>query len=554
MVAVVSLFAAPRLSAQDFGGTTLNNDIVTWSDLQNLSFTSHNYGTARSMGMGNAFTALGADLTSASLNPAGIGMYVESDFSFSPMMQFSKTKTEGGESFYVGVPKRQQEFKDHSERFGMSSIGGVFSVYRGTGALTNLNLGVVYNRIADFNYNTMSASIGNPATNSMANLFCTLSNIDGLQTNADGTMPFGNDPYYWGATLAYKNGLTNKDELGWYIDRIAEYAEIDQYSATEVRGSLGEYDFTMGMNFADIVYVGATLGIQSLNYKRSVFYGENYFYPDQIYPSGEDMPYQLEYMNYEQRTRLSGTGINFKLGVTVRPVKWWRVGIAYHTPTFMNTSLQYGADMWSATYSAGNNPDGYNLDRDGYTYFNVGTPVWEDAGENSWSYTSPSRPLFGTAFTLGRRVILSADYERSWYQSVKLKDSPIYGLDYTDITKMVFQGSNTVRVGAEAYLLPFLAVRAGYIYSGNTLRKGYEGIIAGHTIPTRQEYITAGLGLKFSRTVYLDLAYQYGTTKYTAHQTFYYTDYDNLNNNIESIVFNDKVSRHIAVVTLGFRF
>ena len=554
MVAVVSLFAAPRLSAQDFGGTTLNNDIVTWSDLQNLSFTSHNYGTARSMGMGNAFTALGADLTSASLNPAGIGMYVESDFSFSPMMQFSKTKTEGGEPFYVGVPKRQQEFKDHSERFGMSSIGGVFSVYRGTGALTNLNLGVVYNRIADFNYNTMSASIGNPATCSMANLFCTLSNIDGLQTNADGTMPFGNDPYYWGATLAYKNGLTNKDELGWYIDRIAEYAEIDQYSATEVRGSLGEYDFTMGMNFADIVYVGATLGIQSLNYKRSVFYGENYFYPDQIYPSGEDMPYQLEYMNYEQRTRLSGTGINFKLGVTVRPVKWWRVGIAYHTPTFMNTSLQYGADMWSATYSAGNNPDGYNLDRDGYTYFNVGTPVWEDAGENSWNYTSPSRLLLGTAFTLGGRVILSADYERSWYQSVKLKDSPIYGLDYTDITKMVFQGSNTVRVGAEAYLLPFLAVRAGYIYRGNTLRKGYEGIIAGHTIPTRQEYITAGLGLKFSRTVYLDLAYQYGTTKYTAHQTFYYTDYDNLNNNIESIVFNDKVSRHIAVVTLGFRF
>mgnify|MGYP003301487996 CR=1 FL=1 len=60
MVVAVSLFAAPRLSAQDFGGTTFNNDIITWSDLQNLSFTSHNYGTARSMAMGNAFAALGA--------------------------------------------------------------------------------------------------------------------------------------------------------------------------------------------------------------------------------------------------------------------------------------------------------------------------------------------------------------------------------------------------------------------------------------------------------------------------------------------------------------
>ena len=549
LVAALSLLAAPRLAAQDFGGTVLNNDIVTWSDLQNLSFTSHNYGTARSMGMGNAFTALGADMASAMLNPAGIGMYVDSDLSLSPMMQFSKSKTEGGEPFYTN------EFKDHSERFGMSSIGAVFTTYRGTGALTNLNIGVAYNRVADFNYNTKSASIGNSAVNSsMANLFCTLSNIDGLQTNSDGSMSFGNDPYYWGATLAYKNGLTNKDAEGWFIDRIAPYAEIDQYSATEVRGSLGEYDFTMGMNFADIVYVGATIGIQSLNYKRSVYYGENYFYPNDEYPSGDDMPYQLEYMNYEQRTRISGTGINFKLGVTVRPVNWWRVGIAYHTPTFMNATLRYGADMWSATYSAANNPDGYNLDKNGYTYFNVGTPVWEDAGENSWNYTSPSRLLLGTAFTLGGRVILSADYERSWYQSVKLKDSPIYGLDYTDITKMVFQGSNTVRVGAEAYLLPFLAVRAGYIYSGNTLRKGYENIIAGHTLPTRQEYITAGLGIKFNEVVYLDLAYQYGTTKYTAHQTFYYTDYNDFDNNIESIVFNDKVSRHIAVVTLGFRF
>ena len=552
-VAIMSFIAAPRLSAQDFGGTTFNGDIVTWGDLQNLSFTSHNYGTARSMGMGNAFTALGADLTSASLNPAGIGMYIESDFSFSPMMQFSKSKTANSDPFYTGVPKRQQEFKDHSERFGLSSIGGVFSVYRGTGALTNFNVGVVYNRIADFNYNTMSASFANPAVNSMANFLCTLSNVDDLQTNNDGSMSFGNDPYFWGATLAYKNGLTNKDNEGWYIDRIAEYAEIDQFSATEVRGSLGEYDFTMGMNFADIVYFGATIGIQSLNYKRSVFYGENYVYPNGAYPSGEDMPYQLEYMNYEQRTHLSGTGINFKVGLTLRPVKWWRVGVAYHTPTFMNTSLRYSADMWSETYSAGNNPDNYQL-TNGYAYFNVGSPVWEDVGENSWCYTSPSRLLLGTAFTLGGRVIVSADYERSWYQGVKLKDSPIYGLDYTDITKEVFKGGNTFRVGAEAYLLPFLAVRAGYIYSGNTLRKEYENIIAGHTIPTRQEYVTAGLGIKFTQYVYLDLAYQYGTTKYTSHQTFYYTDPVSADYDFGSPVFDDKVSRHIAVVTLGLRF
>ena len=37
------------------------------------------YGTARAMGMGNAFGALGGDLTGVSINPAGIGVYRSSE-------------------------------------------------------------------------------------------------------------------------------------------------------------------------------------------------------------------------------------------------------------------------------------------------------------------------------------------------------------------------------------------------------------------------------------------------------------------------------------------
>ena len=549
MVVAVSLFAAPRLSAQDFGGVNFNNEILTWSDVHNLSFTAHNYGTARSMGMGNAFTALGADLTSAMLNPAGIGMYVESDISISAIGQFTKSKTAGSEPYYEkGTAKWQQDFYDHTERLGLSSVGGVFTAYRSTGALTNLNVGVVYNRIADFNYSTLGASRNQHAVNSMANFFCTLSNVDGLQTKADGKMDFGN-PYFDGATLAYYNGLTNKDGEGWFIDRIGGDALVDQFSSIDVRGSLGEYDFSVGMNFADIVYVGATVGIQSLNYKRSVFYGENYLYPNG-YPSYQDMPNQLDYMNYVQRTQLSGTGINFKVGVTVRPVHWWRVGVAYHTPTYMNTTLVYGSDMWSDTYSAG----------DKLTYVNEASPRLENSGKNSWDYTSPSRLLFGTAFTLGGRVIVSADYEHSWYQSVALHNAPRYldnfkyNLDYKGISKEIFQGGSTVRAGVEGYVLPFLALRAGYIWSGNTLREGWEDLIAGHQIPTRQEFITAGVGIKFNQMVYLDLAYQYSTTNYTKHQTFYYVDPVDAKFDFGSKVFQDNVTRHIAVVTLGLRF
>ena len=105
-MSVVALFTAliptSNVKAQvlDFGGMVLNNDIPTWMDLYNLSSTTHNFGTARSMAMGNAFTALGADMVSASLNPAGVAMYVGGDFSLTPMISVAKSST-SGDPFYL---------------------------------------------------------------------------------------------------------------------------------------------------------------------------------------------------------------------------------------------------------------------------------------------------------------------------------------------------------------------------------------------------------------------------------------------------------------------
>ena len=551
------LLGLGTLSAQsvNFGGTALDNDILHWGDLYNLSFTTHSYGTARSMAMGNAFTALGADMISASMNPAGIGMYVDNDVSITPMMQFTKSPMEGGVPYYdKSTPKRDRHFSDHTERFGMASAGGVFTVYRSTKALTNLNVGFVYNRIADFNQNTLSASYGNAATSSMANIYCTMANVDGLRPNSEGRLIFGNDPYLWGATAAYKNGLINYDKEGenWFIDRISPDAVINQSSSVETRGSIGEYALTVGFNFIDRIYVGASLGLQDVRYRRNVFYGESYNYPDG-YPSGDTYPYQLDYMNSMQRSNISGSGFNFKLGVTARPVDWLRIGVAYHTPTYYSLALRYDVDMWSETYSAGSNPEDYDVGKDGYMYNEAYSGIWEDSGSYSWRFRSPSRLLVGAAVTVAQRLIISADYERSWYQTTHLQYAPI-DVAHNEWIDEYFQGSKTIRVGAEAYILPFLPVRVGYIWSGSALRKGYEDVVFTHPLPTEESIITAGFGLKFNNNIYLDFAYQYATTHFTPIQTFYAIDSYDPNLDIESEIFSFKTMRHKAVVTLGFRF
>ena len=541
LVLALSVAVSGMAQTLNVGGVTMNNDIVGWGDLYELSFTSHNYGTARSMAMGNAFTALGADLVSGSLNPAGIGMYVNSDFSFSPMIQHTKSPTKGADDFL------SSEFKDKNTRFGFSNLGVVLTTYRGAGALTNFNIGVTYNRIADFNQNYKFASFGNPASNSLANLFCEMSNADGLMTNSDGTMSFGDDPYYWGAVLAYKNGLTNKDAQGWFIDRIGSNAFVDQFTSVETRGSIGEYAFSFGFNFVDKFYLGVTLGVQSVNYSRNVYYGENYLYD--AFPSGDEMPYQLEYMNYLQSTTISGTGVNLKVGFTWRPVHWLRIGAAYHTPTGYNLSLQYWGDMWSETFSAGSNPEGYDVGKNGTFEDYVQSPGWEDTGNYAWRVSSPSRFLVGAAATIGQRLIISADYESSLYNKTRLRGSPIYDLDYREVYSSLFKSSNTVRVGAEFRLLPAIDIRAGYIWSGSSLN--YPDEIYTHPVTKSRSYITAGLGFKLSNTVNLDLAYQYGHGKSTLYQSFYAT---NEAVQIESVPVTTDTYKHIALLTLGFRF
>lgn len=70
----------------------MDRDIVTPSDLFELSQTTFSLGTARSMAMAGAFTSLGADLTSMAINPAGLGMYRHNEISITSLMSFARAE------------------------------------------------------------------------------------------------------------------------------------------------------------------------------------------------------------------------------------------------------------------------------------------------------------------------------------------------------------------------------------------------------------------------------------------------------------------------------
>lgn len=81
------------------------------------------------MAMAGAFTSLGADLSSMSINPAGLGMYRHGDISITPMMSFARSKG--------NAPEYGRNSRD---RFSMANIGVVINAYEGSRSLISLNV------------------------------------------------------------------------------------------------------------------------------------------------------------------------------------------------------------------------------------------------------------------------------------------------------------------------------------------------------------------------------------------------------------------------------
>ena len=165
---------------------------------------------------------------------------------------------------------------------------------------------------------------------------------------------------------------------------------------------------------------------------------------------------------------------------------------------------------------------------------------------------SPTRLLLGVSYSFADRAVISVDYERDWYNGIRVKDNPV-GLDsqtwYNDTFRPNFKGSNIVRVGAEFKPLPVLALRAGFGYSGSMLKD--ENTILASPAIKQTTYCGAGIGFVLARGVLLDVAYQYLSSKTTDYYLFYVEDSEGM---AESARYATIFNRHNVAVTLGFRF
>jgi len=292
-----------------------NAQSLSYSDIAVLFSTNDNLGTARYMGLSGAFGALGGDMTAVDINPAGLAVYKNSEFSTSFGWRDTKNET----TFYGNTLYNNDDY------FRFLQIGGVFAtkIY-GNSDFKKMSFGFNYNVIKDFNNNYA------------------------VQGNS-GVPDFVDDPY-----LNYDGNDFNNV----YYDNVDNQLFLNYTSGINDR-----FSFSFATQYKDILYFGGSLAFQHIN-----FYQNTTFEEANNDGAGNTLDARLR-----QYLSVYGNGFNFGLGVIVKPVQNLRIGVSYQSPIWYNLAERFQENL---DISVSNDPDLYTEYNDpNYFDYQLKTPA-----------------------------------------------------------------------------------------------------------------------------------------------------------------------------------
>lgn len=457
-------------------------------------------GTARYMGLSGAFGALGADFTTSSTNPAGLGLYKTSELVITPSVHIGSV-----ESFYNGSTA-----SDSRSNFYLGNVGFVLASKSKTDpnkpGWRYVTFATGLNRLSDFN--RRYEMTGTNAANSLLDTYVEDANgipFDQIEDDTYGDYAFDLNLAWWAYLLDLEDPLIDNQ----YISPIPGGNKL-QTKSIDSHGSMNEYVFSFGANYNDRLYLGMTMGIPFIRY-----------YESSVYTESNIVNSDLKYFDRIEDLETRGSGFNLKFGMIYRASDWLRVGAAFHTPSWFGNMTDY----WQVTMIS----EFYTADENGNTRYVESSP----SGTYDYSLNTPYRVQGSLAFIIGNIGLVSADYEFADYASARY-DAPDYSFNSENSSiSNSYAGTHHIRVGTE-WRYNIFSFRAGAKY----FTSPYQNEI---NDGSRMGF-SGGIGLK-EGWFFMDLAYAY--SKMEDDYYFYNTP------TIASNPVANKTRDHYVLLTIG---
>ena len=454
-------------------------------------------GTAKFVSMGGAMGAIGGDLTAITVNPAGIGVYRNGQMTISPMWTTDKETAK-----YYGTTA-----KSSSSSFRFSNVGVASALPIDETGLVSFNMGFVYNRLTNFDggysvkgYNDVSSLLDKA--------------VDDF--NAD---YWDRDPFYNADLFIYDSSARR------YINDYEDFGVYgsNQRQSVTTDGSLGEYSFLMGANINNEWYIGGSLNIVHVDYRHVSKYTEE--------PDIED--FTIDYFNVTDEFWTTGGGVNLKLGIIGWLSENLRVGAAFHTPTILSLTDDYGTKVESSVWYSEKDDNTGDV-----TYFTE-SQSYNSTGTIDWRLTMPSKFIGSVAIVAPEHGMIDLDCEVVNYSAATVNDDDMQiGNEYDELNGRISDDLRTtvnLRVGGEMTFGPAVA-RAGFGFYGSPYKSSHVNSSA------HQLVYSIGAGYR-GHLAFIDFGYNLRTKK---ESKFIYT-YNESEAKTKSRIGN-------FVLTAGFRF
>ncbi|WP_035673528.1 OmpP1/FadL family transporter [Flavobacterium sp. 83] len=441
-------------------------------------------GTARFRAMGGAFGALGGDLSSLNVNPAGSAIFSNNQIGAT----LSNYNVKNNSNYFGSTTT------DKNNSVDLSQAGGVF-VFKNQNSNSNwkkFSVAVNYDNVN--NYNNSIFSAGTNPTNSVDSYFLSYANgvpLSDLRDSSYGSLDNGKQQAFLGYQGYIINPVTTNSNNTEYTSNVPAGGNYYQENTTSTTGYNGKLSFNAATSYKDRLYIGLNLNSHFTDYRQSTS-----FYEDNSAPLTSD--YTVTRLRFDNELYTYGTGFSFQIGAIAKVTNEVRLGLAYESSTWYHLSDEFSQKL-VAVSSAANLPDTNDVVDPQIT--NVYAP---------YKLQTPSKLTGSFAYVFGKSGLISIDYAMKDYSNTKFKpENDSYFRDVNSYMNSVLDKTNEVRVGAE-YKIQQFSLRAGYRYEQSPYKnKTTVGDLTGYS---------GGLGYNFGSTK-VDLSYS--TAKRNSQQGFF---------------------------------
>ncbi len=444
-------------------------------------------GTARFRAMSGAFGALGGDLSSINVNPAGSAVFMNNQVGIT----LNNTSI-SNKSNYFGTSASERE-----NNFDVNQAGAVF-VYKNTNNASSwkkFSFTINYENLSNYR-NAISFQGANP--NSIANYFVANANgvpLELLETVAGESvsdlyiylagLPDFQYPNVGGfqaqqALLGYQtfliNPVSNTTNNTIYTPNVSG-GPYSQQNFIVNSGNNGKVTFNFAAQYEDWLYLGMNLNSHFTEYRSSSNFFEN---------AGSGLESGVSRVRFNNDLRTFGNGFSMNFGA-IGKFDDFRVGVAYESPTWYRFVDQLSQSI--ATNCA-------NC-QTGQTNFVVNPLVVNEYP--SYRLNTPGRWTGSLAYVFGGNGLLSADFGVKDFRNTSFRPRDSFFNPINSQLSDLLVMAAEIRVGGE-YKIKRLSLRGGYRYEQSPYKNGRTvGDLTGYS---------GGLGYNFGSTK-LDLAYSY---------------------------------------------